>query len=168
VPAAPGGWSATVAQQSTGSTNLLGLSGNSVALSNFVLVPGAQVPSNPRSQLIVRPTTEEIALCGRYYEKTYELAVIPGTANAYGYETSWNAGSVVLNTLQSFRYRHKKRLAPAITIWALDGTANVVYDAGRAINVATTNLDGINENSFRLAANVQTGLYFQWVADARF
>jgi hypothetical protein len=74
---APGSWSATQANQTTNSTNLLGTNGNQTIITGFVMIPGSEVPSSTRAALMMRPAAEELILCQRYL-----YVVAPGVVGA--------------------------------------------------------------------------------------
>lgn len=78
-----------------------------------------------------RPIQTELALCQRYYEKSYALATAPGTATTTGavsvipYTTT--AGKVVATV----RYAVPKRIAPTVTIYSTaDGSSGFWFEAG--------------------------------------
>lgn len=78
-----------------------------------------------------RPIGAELALCQRYYEKSYALATAPGTATTTGavsvipYTTT--AGKVVATV----RYAVPKRIAPTVTIYSTaDGSSGFWFEAG--------------------------------------
>jgi hypothetical protein len=73
-----------------------------------------------------RPIGVELALCQRYYEKSYDLATAVGNASAVGWVTG---SSVYTSTTSSFigeyvTYKVPKRATPTITIYDAAGTIN--------------------------------------------
>jgi hypothetical protein len=75
-----------------------------------------------------RPTAEELALCQRYYEKSYDLDVKPGTSTSIGAEFSqiFNGSSGTTNILScpTMTYKTTKRIATKPTIYSIDGVVN--------------------------------------------
>jgi hypothetical protein len=79
-----------------------------------------------------RPFNQEIALCQRYWEKSYDYSVQPGTASVLGnglmIATNTLAGSTAGNMggYNSMPYRVEKRTTPTLVWYDFDGTANAV------------------------------------------
>lgn len=78
-----------------------------------------------------RPIQTELALCQRYYEKSYAQGTVPGTATLTGavsvipYTTT--AGKVV----STVRFAVPKRSAPTVTIYSTaDGSSGYWFEAG--------------------------------------
>lgn len=121
-----------------------------------------------------RPDALELALCQRYYEKSYNLGVFPGTADRNGsYRCSivngffFSAGTIA--------FAVQKRATPAISVYAArDGTAG----AGSEVNssgvfVANRNVTPSNMGTSRFQTGSNNGgaaagntIEFQWTADA--
>jgi len=72
-----------------------------------------------------RPYGMELALCQRYYEKSYDLATVPGTGTAAGcvsFTVPSNSGRA------NVRFQTRKRAAPALTYYASsDGEVSKFY-----------------------------------------
>jgi hypothetical protein len=111
-----------------------------------------------------RPIQTELALCQRYYEKSYNIDTKPGTiTNNYGPDfglivgyTGGVAGTVPLYV--SSRFRVTKRIVPTvITYSGAAGTPNTVFlqqtNGGVTTNYTTNVANKINpyENGFSLA-----------------
>jgi len=63
-----------------------------------------------------RSFAEELALCERYYEKSYNLSVVPGTATDTGL-VMWLANRNPGLPHTSLRYKKRKRANPTVTIF---------------------------------------------------
>lgn len=109
----------------------------------------------------------EVALCQRYYEKSYDLDTVPAT-NTYD-----NEANVVLaaNTDPgSIEFKVPKRIVPALTFWQKDGSnANWTCDTG------TTGINPLNPGQNRFTPDVtgspnipsaSTRIHGHWAADA--
>jgi len=87
-----------------------------------------------------RPFGTELALCQRYYEKSYNDGVAPATATAVGTASGQTNASNV-STI-SIRFKVDKRTTPTVTIFGTDGTAGFVTDninrAGTPTNTGAT------------------------------
>jgi hypothetical protein len=115
----------------------------------------------------VRPYATELALCQRYYEKSYNDGVNPGT-NTEASLFSGFAGDTA--GIQGPVFRVTKRAVPTMTFWARAGTAgNVSGWTNTATNTAYTGYGGNGANGCRyINATVTAGaLYtYHWSAEA--
>ena len=115
-----------------------------------------------------RPIGLELALCQRYYEKSYDLDDAPGTSMATG--VCWfGAGTETINhIIAPVRYTVTKRVAPTITLFDLHGNINKVSYSHAAPNKTGT-ADQIGNAAFRAYTDNSTAkkeLIFHWTADA--
>lgn len=93
------------------------------------------------SSFEVRPLALEVALCQRYYEKSYPIDVAPGTVTFQGMATGLNS-SDVMHTL-SREFRVPKRVAPSVT-WHSPTSATtprILQESGSVERVVTDVLD---------------------------
>jgi len=115
---------------------------------------------------------EELAMCQRYYEKSYDPWVAPGTVTANG--CSWMFGSgftaAAYTVGQDVQFRVEKRASPNFAAYSSDGTGGAAYDVNGATNVTPTILE---YNTTRFAwyctnSGSFGGWQFKmhWVADA--
>jgi hypothetical protein len=120
-----------------------------------------------------RPFAEELALCQRYYEKSYNLDVSPGAASNAGSEVIYQTGLpvVIYGMGKNVVFKTRKRAQPTITIHnPVTGQAGVVYDAIATQGVpGTVDIEGAT--AFQLtcstfAASTNVYLRWQWVASA--
>ena len=98
-----------------------------------IRIGDAQFEIGPKCTTIERrPYGLELALCQRYYEKSYDLDTVPGTTTLIGAPIQHGGGSILL-TGASFKVR--KRAIPTIVIYSpYDGASDRVayynvYDA---------------------------------------
>lgn len=136
----------------------------------IAFVPGP----NTYGQLSFRHPAQELLLCERYCEKSYDVAVQPGTGNVAGYEsfTIANAGYYLAGNP---KYKTKKRAGGAVTIYRFsDGTTGQMSEyntvgaivAGRQAVVAV-----VGQNNFEVriangdgaAGNI---VRYHWLVDA--
>lgn len=110
-------------------------SGTDASIQNAYL---AQVMLNASSSASVfarsgRNYNDELALCQRYFEKSYDLEVVPGltgNGNCYGVSASTGAGGVWM----PIYYASQKRIIPAITIYnSLTGAVGTMDRGGTPI-----------------------------------
>jgi hypothetical protein len=114
----------------------------------------------------------ELALCQRYYEKSYGHSVFPGSNSTDGYVTGVNSSDG--NQITGWRYAVTKRSTPSTRIWNVAGTLGSLSDTGENsinINNGSWNCYNPNVNGFRsvvgpggLTAN-RTYIY-QWEASS--
>jgi hypothetical protein len=109
-----------------------------------------------------RPIGIELALCQRYYEKTYDSGTAPGTASTQvgmvGNDVS-SSGNTNEYIICRTRYQVQKRVAPTIT--AYDGAGNSgkatrFNTVGQPTDNTNVGIDQIGEKSFRMY--IGTGL----------
>lgn len=116
------------------------------------------------SQYVGRPFAEEVDACQRYYEKSYDLTVAPGTATSQGAVTlpsNSNASSV--ETTSVLPFASKKRIQPAFSYWDTLGNASKINS-----NQSITG-GGISAtfNHILVDALAASSRYtFQWAVDA--
>lgn len=119
---------------------------------------------------VPRHISQEIALCQRYYEKSYNLDVAPGTASNYLGVHYFVASSTKFDETIEFKVR--KRAAPTITVYSpATGTSDAVRNVTGVTDLTTIDENSNNgESSFLAykASGVTDGseYAFQWVASA--
>jgi hypothetical protein len=117
---------------------------------------------------------QELALCQRYYEKSYHYTDAPGTATTNG----WNEFVAGANLAQFIAfmasYRVSKRANPTVSYWDGAGNASKITEinsvAAQTNNVAPA-YGPINaaDSQFVFGHNLpstRAGMAFHWVADA--
>lgn len=116
----------------------------------------------------------ELVLCQRYYEKSYNLGVAPGTATRVGCHASGLLTRYLLH-YPVVRFSQRKRTSPAITLHnTADGAAGQLSENGgdglHRVN-HPAQIDALSSMSFEAfvtngTAGVGNIARFQWVADA--
>ena len=135
-----------------------------VTISDVKLEPGTRA-----TPFVPRPYGEEMALCERYYEKSYAQATDPGAAATPG-QHSYVAPqtSQLFNTV---RFHVMKRAAPTVTLYStVTGTSGQIRKVtATAADVAAT-ASSIAEGSFGVthsgAAIDQHQYNFQWASES--
>jgi len=150
------------------------VAGDAVRLAEFNLVPGSVA-----TPFVGRPIAAEIGLCERYYRKSYNLTVAPGTntlAGAYQYQTRTAIPGSAAGTLrQGVTYTGRMRIGAAVTIYSTDGVANAISNVtGSNVRTGVT-AAGLGETGFLQmdvsdvdadAIAADNILRFHWGADA--
>jgi hypothetical protein len=116
-----------------------------------------------------RPIGEELALCQRYYEKSYSLGVNPGTSTLTG-ELAYIA-PITGTVYQNIIFKVSKRTLPTGTvyIYSTTGAINNVRDITSGADVAASGVVESNHSAVAQFTATAGRLYgFQWVADVEF
>lgn len=168
---AAGSWSGSTYFGATGATSVVGTNGATFYITGIQLEKGSTATS-----FEYRPYGTELALCQRYYEKSYDISVVPGTTGAtFGAIefTTGIAGSAAGSVAGlSTRFATAKRAAPTMTAYdTISGTINtlngLVNTGARSGTVTPTIVS--NTNQFNIDVTVGTslaGFYGQWTASA--
>lgn len=114
-----------------------------------------------------RSFAQEVALCQRYYEKSYDLDVDPGTVTNIGRELF---RTVVTGTgFYTVKFVTSKRVAPSITIYnPNDGAVGTWRNSSASSDLSTTaGIVGMNRTSITITSSTAGHLMLgQWVANA--
>lgn len=110
----------------------------------------------------------ELALCQRYYEKSYDIATAPGTNT--GAAASIEDLSMPTSSPLRVRFAVSKRAVPAMTVYDAAGTVNRVtaWIPAQTNGQSLSALDNFGNSGFKafLTAVGLTRLAFHWTADA--
>jgi hypothetical protein len=164
-----GAWAASGLLSATGAVSVIGTLNATWYVTGVQLEVGSVATPFER-----RPYGTELALCQRYFEKSYNQSVVPGTASvgtgASGFATSttngYNYGVV--------RFAVSKRAAPTITTYSFAGNAGVASDGNGTnltANSAGTNSIGetgynINNASGGTLTFTGNSYFVNWIASA--
>ncbi|KKF88322.1 deduced tail fiber protein [Stenotrophomonas maltophilia] len=118
-----------------------------------------------------RPDSLELLLCQQYYEKSYNLSVVPGTATNEGRRSVSLGAAPSSFTFIGQAFAVRKRGIPSITVYPApgpgpSGAGNVAQDDGSLRPVTVQN---IGSSGFEMTWSNSPGRYggwFHWVADA--
>lgn len=143
----------TAVEFSTGTLSKVQFNAGNVAL-----------PFQPRS------FGEELALCQRYYEKSYDYAVAPGTANA-SHEAEHFTSVAPTFIAGKANYKTRKRVSPTIAVYApVSGSQNSANNATDGTAFALTGVTTSGETGITLIEGTgftTGGVYrFHYTADA--
>ena len=115
-----------------------------------------------------RPIGTELALCRRYYEKSYALGTAPATATPTNMVQEWVVSGAGAYQSSGVRFTQEKRALPTITIYSSATGATGVAAAVVAAADKTVTLEGTGTNGtcpyFGLAA--ADLMRYHWTADA--
>nr|WP_298095948.1 hypothetical protein [uncultured Shinella sp.] len=113
-----------------------------------------------------RHPAQELALCQRYYEKSYELETVPGTASVAAGSISMRAagsGSI----LHTLRFLTRKRTTPTITSFSgSTGATGMVRNNSTDIAAAPTSVSTTGYRETSLASAAGDNMIWHYSADA--
>ena len=109
---------------------------DSVYLSDFQVTPGTVALPFQR-----RDVGTELALCQRYYEKTYDVGTVPGTATGTGAIYSGQFAAATSPVI-SWMMQTTKRTTPSLTTYSVLGTSGALSDALTSDQTSLVNATG--------------------------
>jgi hypothetical protein len=164
-------WNAGFKHGTSSSTNLIATNGATFYITGVQLEKGSAATA-----FEYRQYGQELALCQRYYEHTYNQGVAAGTATENGWDWIGSdlPNSTTTGTLQSqgLRFEVTKRTQPSMTVWdalGASGKATRYYIGSGPSNGHTCTTDLITTNSFRVfvaGTTTTTNGAFHWAANA--
>ena len=115
-----GAWAGAAYNSATGATSVVGTNGATFYITGVQLEKGSTATS-----FDYRPYGTELALCQRYFEKSYNIGTAPGSAVTTGrVTTAGNAGAVTTGYIEGYLgWKVNKRSAPTVTIYDMAGTS---------------------------------------------
>jgi hypothetical protein len=118
------------------STTFVGNSGATFQITGVQLEKGSAATAFENRQY-----GQELALCQRYYEKSYEPATVPGTNSALGI-TYQSTGRDVGQSYGIYhtRFRVDKRTAATVVLYTLSGTAGQFSNNDSGSNIGNANI----------------------------
>ncbi len=169
VTGAAGSWSSTFSRSVTGQTSLVGTNGATFYITGVQLEKGSIATA-----FDYRPFGTELALCQRYYEKSYNLDVTPGTgsSNPGCYEGGVSSFSNNVVYTPQIGFRVSKRATPTMSFYTFSGTLGsweYARSGGNGSQTAIGDLIGSSGFSARIdvgAAWVVAYVTGHWVATA--
>lgn len=168
-----GGASLQTTWGTTGNTRAVGQVDLAATVGNYWQVTGVKLEiSTSASEFVFKPFSQDLAECQRYYEKSYDLSVVPGSVTTNGMVM----GGYIMPTGANYtirvgtRYIVAKRAAGNVTIYDSAGNVGKVN-----LPDTTTNKNGavIANNEFGLTVEGYAGatvtdarMYYHYVANA--
>ena len=170
-----GAWTGTGTPYTvTGATSVVGTNGATFYITGVQLEKGSTATS-----FDYRPYGTELQLCQRYYEKSYDISVVPGTATSnseyasfYGFGATSTGSST--NAIEAYLspYKVTKRASPTVTSYSNSGTsgqATRFYTGVSPAGDVTNTINNITSQNFK--ANVASGsaansFFMNWTASA--
>jgi len=164
-----GAWAAGNYLSATGATSVVGTSGATFYITGVQLEKGSTATS-----FDYRPYGTELVLCQRYFEKSYNIGTVAGTATESGMaQSSQNAAATGTGYIgANISWKVSKRSAPTTTLYDVAGTINTTtrYTLGGATGAGQNGtVQDSNENFLSVYSSGTTnnaGIKFQYIASA--
>ena len=145
----------------TGGVNFMGTANNQFYLTGVQVEKGTIMTA-----FEARPAGLELALCQRYYHKTYNLDVIPATATYVGmYGFIQGVATTSLLRL-SVKYPIEMRAIPNIVVYDANGTINCLYKGGNGKPAGSLYIGTTNAQIGTGDATSAIELIFHYIANA--
>lgn len=160
-----GAWAGANVLAPTGAVSVIGTLNATWYITGVQLEKGSTATS-----FDYRPYGTELALCQRYFEKSYDQTTVPGAAVVPGI-CLFPINSV--NCMATFPFAVEKRATPSISVWDAAGTANAIttYNgsatqangAAQGAPVQTVGTRNVTLRNSNTVSGAITGGY-QWTA----
>ena len=169
--ATAGAWG-TSGFSATGATSVVGTSGATFYITGVQLEKGSTATS-----FDYRPYGTELALCQRYYEKSYPIGtVVPTNSTNSGLAFATSSAAVASGSQIGFvKFSVAKRASPTMTVYSYtSSTSGAISNGGGTDLAASSGLtNSISEFSFNVANSSGgaatpsfNGFFFHWVASS--
>jgi len=147
-------------------TGTLGVQTGTRVLSNVNWEPGPV-----KTAFVPRPLAQELALCQRYYEKSYNQDTAPGAVSSAGSLNRLVEATASYATVGQAIFKAQKRINPSVTVYStVTGAAGMIrnFNGGTDVAAAVSNTGestvSINVNNVSVAAG--NFIACQWVANS--
>jgi hypothetical protein len=163
-------WTSSFIPRVSGSPSVVGTNGATFYITGVQLEKGSTATS-----FDYRPYGTELALCQRYYEKSYDIGTVPNASVTLG---QFNSGGVQGATTTSEVnggspvFAVQKRATPTVTVFDTNGNSGKVnrvqYGVTNNFN-STGSPSDIGQTTFTVISGsgaTASGLIYQWTASA--
>ena len=160
-------WAGSAYFGATGNASVVGTNGATFYITGVQLEVGSSATG-----FEYRQYGQELALCQRYFEMSYDIGTAPATNTTNGLVYLNCAANASGNSNGSLQFAVRKRAAPTVTGYIQAGTINSIqYYRSGANGAITPSFDSIGQNSFDINGStggnwVVTQLQFHWTASA--
>ena len=152
---AAGAWAGSDYSGAASTTNGVAATSATFQITGVIVVPAIELPAADRAALIMRSFEQELRLCERYWEKSYDYGTTPAAITNLGSLVNvTQAATLYCPIAQGRMFAARKRIAPTMTFYnPADGnTANPIR-----LNNATSNdpilVDSAGEAAFSAYVN---------------
>ena len=162
-----GAWAGARYHGATGATALIS------TLSATLYITGVQLEKgSTATSFDYRPYTTELQLCQRYYEKSYDIATVPGASTSSGaaFGGGLNVGAPSSSPMAVVTYKTSKRSSATVLLYDVVGNSGkaTTWTSGSNTNNVTASAWQAGETGFLAYINspVTAGISFQWTINA--
>jgi len=145
-------------------------SGQLVAQTGLIEIAQAQLEEGDvATRFELRPLALEVVLCQRYYEKSYQLDVTPGSANSAGHCGEFLGVQRTGGNFWMQRFAVTKRATPSIQVFASANGALNQVSQDNGSTVAVTSVAQVGQTGFQIGYSNPSGRYggaFHFVAES--
>jgi hypothetical protein len=138
-----GAWNSNNHTSVTGAVSVIGTLNATWQITGVQLEAGSVATPFER-----RPYPDELRLCQRYYQKTYDIGVVPGTDNTNSYFVE---GTFIYTTNSTWgitwRFPVEMRASPTVTFYAGTTSGSLSYAYGTATGIGAVTQFGIGTKS---------------------
>jgi hypothetical protein len=156
-------WAGTFYGAPTGAVDLVATNGATLFITGVQLEAGSVATPFENRQY-----GQELALCQRYFEKTYDQSVVPGTATDLGCQYDSNSATVSSGG-GPMRFAVTKRSIPTITSYSTNtGASGKIHLRSQGVDI-TPSIDLIGQTGARVSYNQSSGIVnttYQWISSS--
>ena len=140
-------WAAGSFWSPTGATSVVGTNGATFYITGVQFEVGSNATS-----FEYRPYGTELLLCQRYYEKSYDINIAPGTSQDAGIRlasnsTSFTNGSTARNFVMGGNFSVVKRASPTVVFYTNAGTIGNIAGYSSGSNYAVSSYNGQGQSA---------------------
>lgn len=141
-------------------TDTLGHQSGQIDISNLQVERGSEATDFEKLEI-----GEIVERCQRYFEKSYDITIVPGTIQAEGRIVE-KANRPTTTTGPGYRYETRKRTIPTVTLFSpVTGASGFVDNNGdRAATIQLSGETGVD--SINITAGTISDLTYHFTADA--
>jgi hypothetical protein len=150
-----------------GQVNGLAATSDVFRITGVCFLPGTQAPTAAQSPLIMRPFDQELVMCQRYWQKSYNYGNAPGSTPQDGASRLIVGDATIFGLFTPVYFKTRMRTTPTLVLYDAVGAAGKVY---KQANGKLGEVQDAGEAGFTGGTQDTTSastLYFHWTADAR-
>lgn len=165
-----GSWSSTRYFSATGAVSVVGTNGATFYITGVQLEKGSTATS-----FDFRSYGTELALCQRYYEKSFNESTAPAqnVSSSGAYSTMQVVGQGTTQYAGSVKFSVSKRVAPTVTLFGTQAANAEFYNVNTGTSCSASGTQSIGTNAFQTfattpvgAGGAGNGLFVQWTASS--
>lgn len=165
-----GSWAGAGYTSATGATSVVGTNGATFYITGVQLEAGSVASPFER-----RDYGRELAMCQRYYEKSFNESTAPAqnVSSSGAYSTMQVVGQGTTQYAGSVKFSVSKRVAPTVTLFGTQAANAEFYNVNTGTSCSASGTQSIGTNAFQTftttpagAGGAGNGLFVQWTASS--